>query len=239
LPNQAYGVYSVLLTLRFFTRLLDGATTPMLSFTAKKEPVKLEADLGLFFQRSKLGRSRTELIFAECKTFAHFKRKDALRMMALGREFPGAILVFATLRKALTDGEKRLLRPVANRERKYWKAERPHNPVLVLTGNELFADDDPHEVWKQLGGVHGSHAHSWYGGRDLIGLSDATQQIYLGMRSRRQSITEKEIRRRRQKRIKSGAMPAPTGSMPSKAKANQDESFTVSFPVAMRQVPSE
>ena len=38
----------------------------------------------------------------------------------------------------LTKTEKKLLRPFVNRCRRYWKAERPYNPVLILTGNELF-----------------------------------------------------------------------------------------------------
>jgi hypothetical protein len=231
LPRRAYGVYAVLLTLRFFARLLDGATTPLLSFTAKKATLSLEADLGLFFQRTKFRSSRTDLIFAECKTFGHFERKDTVRMLALAKEFPGAILVFATLRKTLTGREKRLLRPVANRGRKYWKVERPHNPVLILTGNELFADDDPREVWKHLGGVHASHSQSWGDGRDLIGLADATQQIYLGMRSRQQSINEREMARRSKKQ----PTPKPGGDA---SPAAENEGFAVSFPVAMRQVPS-
>src|SRR5262249_33843374 len=35
LPGHGYGAFTVLLTFRFFARLLDGATTPLLSFTAK------------------------------------------------------------------------------------------------------------------------------------------------------------------------------------------------------------
>ena len=237
LPRRAYGVYSVLLTLRFFTRLLDGATTPMLSFTAKKASLSMEADLGLFFQKSKFGKSQTELIFAECKTFGHFERKDMVRMQALAQEFPGAVLVFATLRKTLTSGEKRLLRPVVNRGRKYWKTERPHNPVLILTGNELFADEDPRGVWKELGGIHAAHSHSWGDDRDLVRLADDTQQIYLGMRSLQQAISQKEIAKHQKKYLKSLSPGTPTNLVPSADDGKDGEKFTVSFPVAMRQMP--
>jgi hypothetical protein len=158
-------------------------------------------------------------------------------MLALAKEFPGAILVFATLREALTSGEKRLLRPVANRGRKHWKAERPHNPVLILTGNELFADDDPREVWKHLDGVYASHTRSGGDGRDLVGLSDATQQIYLGMQSRQKSISEKEMARQRRRNLKSSSPLAPGDRAQAHSKRNQDEGFKVSFPVAMRQIP--
>jgi len=46
LPKGAYGVYPVLLTLRFFAQVLDGATTPIMSFEAKGHGYKVEADLG-------------------------------------------------------------------------------------------------------------------------------------------------------------------------------------------------
>jgi hypothetical protein len=106
LPNQAYGVYSVLLTLRFFSQLLDGATTPLMSFIANKDGKKIEADLGILFQESKFGYKKTELIFAECKTYNHFGKKDTDRMILLADQFPGAFIVFATLRRLLTQKEK-------------------------------------------------------------------------------------------------------------------------------------
>jgi hypothetical protein len=46
LPSSAYGVYSVLLTLRFISQLLaDRPVTPMLSFMAKKDDINIEVDL--------------------------------------------------------------------------------------------------------------------------------------------------------------------------------------------------
>jgi hypothetical protein len=237
LPQQAYGVYSVLLTLRFFACQLDGATTPMLSFTANKGTSSIEADLGMFFQRSKYAPSRTGLIFAECKTFAYFRKKDAERMLTLAKEFSGAVLVFATLRKSLTSAEKRLLRPVVNRGRKYWQAERPYNPVLILTGNELFTDDDPRQVWRDLGGIHAAHAHSWGDERDLVSLADDTQQIYLEMKPWRESVRARKKAGRRKKNPPSGAPSQPPLGSPPKGDSKPDETITVSFPVAMRQVP--
>lgn len=234
LPHQAYGVYSVLLTLRFFSQLLDGATTPMFSFTAKKVSTSIEVDLGLFYQSSKFTPSRTELIFAECKTFGLFKRRDAVRMLSIAKEFPGAVLVFATLREELNEKEKEALKPVVNRGRRYWKSERPYNPVLILTGNELFADGDPRERWKELGGNHAVHSHGWGGDRDLIGLADDTQQIYLGLKPWHESVVAKSRASSRGKGLPTGAQPPLTYSGPSQGPG---ETITVSFPVAMRQVP--
>jgi hypothetical protein len=53
LPGRSYGVYSVLLTLRFFSGLLHMPTSPILSFCAQKGGAELEADLGLFLQETR------------------------------------------------------------------------------------------------------------------------------------------------------------------------------------------
>ena len=193
LPSQAYGIYSVLLTLRFFKKQLHGATTPILSFIANKGAISLEVDLGLFFRESKWDQSPTELVLAECKTFNHFEKKDAQRMQVVAREFPGAVLVFATLNTNLTDSEKKLLRPIVNEGRRYWRAERPYNPVLVLTGNELFADDNPRKIWAGLGSPFTEHGRGYPGEDGLMSLADATQQIYLGMNPWHDSVV---VRRR-------------------------------------------
>ena len=174
-PNQAHGAYTVLLTLRFFSKLmlLGGATTPLMSFTAEKGKVEMEADLALFFQTSKFGDSKTEVIFAECKTFNDFeKKKDVDKMVDLGDAFPGAILVFATLKESLKQKEKTILRRVVNRSRKYRKNNRPFNPVLILTGKELFLES----LWD-------SHLDKWGPARDLSELCDLTQQLHLDVDS--------------------------------------------------------
>lgn len=180
LPKQAYGAYSVLLTLRFFSELLDGATTPLMSFTARKgEMNEIEADLALFFQVSKFGDSKTQLIYAECKTFNDFGKKDTHRMKQLGEAFPGAVLVFASLKECLTQNEIDILQHLAMRSRRNWKVGRPFNPVMVLTGNELFLQ------W-----IGDSHLKNTRWHEDLLELCDQTQRINLGMKSRYQWLDE-------------------------------------------------
>ena len=182
LPKQAHGAYAVLLTLRFFStpRLLDGAITPLMSFITKKGRMKeLEADFALFFQASKYGDSKTQLIFAECKTYNAFRKKDTDRMQKLGEAFPGAVLVFATLKVCLSQMERNILQPLVIRSRRHWKAGRPYNPVMILTGNELFLES----VWD-------SHLKGTLWQEDLIELCDRTQRINLGMKSRYQWLDE-------------------------------------------------
>lgn len=200
LPNRAYGVYSVLLTLRFFSQLLRGSTTPILSFNATKGRIEIEADLGIFYQESGFGRSNTDIIFAECKTYGSFTKKDVDRMNLLADQFPGAILVFATLKNSITETEKKLLRPLVNRGRRYWNNERPYNPILILTGIELFADHGPRNTWNDVGGKHAEFAKRYIGLDDMLQICDATQQIYLEMNPWHEWLQEKWEK----KRIQSG-----------------------------------
>lgn len=198
-PNRAHGGYCVLLTLRFFSELLRGATTPIMSFTAKQGGKEIEADLALLFRLSQFGYSKTQLIFAECKTHMPFKRPDADRMRLLYGEFPGALLVFATLNKELTSTERRLLCPLVRRSRRDWMSIRPFNPVLILTATELYSDRGPPECWKNQGGKHAAFAHYHRVQAELVELCDVTQQLYLDLESRDQLLE-----RRRKKRGKTG-----------------------------------
>ena len=181
LPGYAQGSYSVLLTYHFFSRFLEGATTAIMSFNAESGKKKIEADLGLFFNPQVFGRNSTVLLFAECKSYGRFEQRDVERMTNLGAEFPGAILVFSTLRKELRDNEKRMLWPAANRGRKYSAQDPNHNPVLVLTGIELFEDGGPPECWRNAGGKFAEFADSSRGLRGMLELCDCTQQLHLDM----------------------------------------------------------
>lgn len=181
LPMSAYGAYSVLLTLRFFSRVLNGATTPIMSFTAKKGKLVLEADLGLFYQEDILGRGKKELIFAECKTNNLFVKKDVDRMNLLANSFPGAVIVFATLREDLKEREIRLIKPLANRGRRHGRDGRSYNPILVLTRTELFSDHGLQKTWEQKGGRHQELASRHRLIARLLPLCDLTQQLYLRM----------------------------------------------------------
>ena len=184
LPNQADGAYTVLLTLRFFSDLLllGGATTPLMSFTAQKDGMKpLEADLALFFQVSGLVNSSHELIFAECKTFNDFKKKDVVRMTDLGKAFPDAVLVFATLKECLSDNEKKILRPIVNNSRKNRKKGIPFNPVLILTGTELFWQSSLSEWQQKMEEKIRFIDHPRPPRSQLLVFCDHTQQVYLNM----------------------------------------------------------
>jgi hypothetical protein len=203
LPGRAYGVYSVLLTLRFFSQLLhDFPITPMLSFLAKKDGKEVEIDLGLFVKETRFGVSDTRLIFAECKNNSEFEKADIDKMKWIAEKFPGAIILFATLNKELSAREKKLIKPLVNKGRKQWKTELPYNPVLILTATELLSDWSPPECWKDAGDFYKPFAeryqHSW---REIIPLCDITQQMYLGLKPWSEWLDERRERTKKNRKV--------------------------------------
>jgi len=198
LGGAAEGAYSTLLVLRLFSKVLDVATTPMMSFITKIDGLEKEIDIGLLLKESRFNHEEeVRVVFAECKTYNYFEKTDVDKLAKLAKRFPGAILVFATLRDSLIAKEKRLLKPLVNRCRRYWKAEQPYNPVLILTKTELFASMGIEYAWKDAKDEKYKKfsEHHFYTDR-LLHICDATQQLYLDMRPWHDEIYEKFERRR-------------------------------------------
>lgn len=195
--NYAEGAYAVLLTLDFLDehKLTTMRITPTTSFVAEAHDKKnLEADFAAFWQDSVYGEKNDGLLFGECKTYGKFKDEDFERMRYLAKTFPGAVLVFSTLRKSLTPREIKSITSIAKKGRKYWKPEQPINPVMILTGNELLHDFGPPYCWedsikKKFNYVTG-----------LLSVCDATQQIYLDLPSWHTEWHEK-WEKKRQRRL--------------------------------------
>jgi hypothetical protein len=182
LPKQAYGAYSVLLTLYALTRDHHEKVTPLLSFDAKKGSNNIEADLCLFTEKEFRDETTQELVFAECKTYNKFEKKDIERMKTLAKEFPGSVLVLATMRANLTSAERRMIKPLVNSGRRHWKSEQTYNPVIILTGTELFSKHGIPHCWKDKEGKAGEIEKANFYSRNLSDIADATQQIYLDMK---------------------------------------------------------
>ncbi len=183
LPNSAQGAYSVLLSLRFFRSVFEGATTTMMSFTARKSEggaqKPLEADLGILFEESRYGAPKKIVIFAECKTFNLFEKKDVTRMSRLGREFPRCTLVFSTMKDKLSPDEIKLIKPLVNKARANRVAGRPYNNILILTSTELCADHNGlPTAWKKASDKHKQYASY---NKDFFEICDRTNELYLGV----------------------------------------------------------
>jgi hypothetical protein len=131
----------------------------------------------------------TEIIFGEAKSFGKdaFKEEDVERMKILAAQYPGAVLVFATMKEAeeLSKDEIKRIRKLAEWGREYDKDRRQTRaPVIVLTGLELFTPHYVKQVWKEKGGKHKQLVEPGSVQLDnLKTLADLTQQLYLGMPS--------------------------------------------------------
>jgi hypothetical protein len=114
-------------------------------------------------------------------------------MRKIAERFPGAFLVFSALKNDLHDEERTAIAELAAWGREPMNGGgRPRAPVIVLTGAELFAPYRVDDSWRRLGGLRqeladASHMHL----ENLWGLADATQQVYLGMKSRSTELMER------------------------------------------------
>ncbi len=192
-PDFADGGYSTLLTLRALLNLGGGDADMIFSagldLAFSQEPAaEQNVDLALWYRRGDLlGESEEEysLVFGEAKSFGShaFHDDDVARMRKVAEQFPGAFLVFSTLKTALSDPEKALIGELAR-----WGFEMTDNGmrarVIVLTGHELFAPWQIEEAWKTLGGLHKKFADmSALRLDNLENIADLSQQLYLGLPS--------------------------------------------------------
>ena len=123
-------------------------------------------------------------VFVEAKAHGEedgiFKREDVDRMQKAARRFPGSVLVFATLNSQLTSSDKDLIRPFAEQGRAPLRGDDWTNPVVVLTGHELFSESGPPYCWDDIPGAAEVRRRFRSTG-DLSDLADATQQLHLDM----------------------------------------------------------
>lgn len=183
--GKSAGAFPVLLTADFFNRetAFGESTTTILSFELEKDGIeKFEVDMALFYRKGSYYDRSTQTIFCECKTENDFSDKDIRNMKTLAQEFPGAMLVFSTLKEDLSTKEKRLLKPFVERCNIYYEHDKPRNPVLILTANELLDRFEPPYCWKDKGGKFEEFAEKNYI-HGLLSICQASQKLYLGMNS--------------------------------------------------------
>lgn len=180
-PQHADGAFSVLLGVHFFSGHHSSGIklSPVFSFNAKDKAGKdLEADFAGFWQQTSARGDDSGILFAECKTYSDFEKKDFDRMTSLAKTFPGSVIVFCTLKDKISDFEVRNITRIARAGRKLWdKHNRPINPVLILTAKELTSFRGIPYCWKDDLKKKFDHIHG------MIPICDATQQIYLNMAS--------------------------------------------------------
>jgi hypothetical protein len=187
-PDYADGAYATVLTLRTLALNLGSGHASVtcaagLDLTLDPALQPGNVDLALWYRRDNLlGDSEEEpaLIFGEAKSFGSqaFQGKEIDRMRRLAERFPGAFILFSTLRTELSTKEKSAITALSQ-----WGREivdrRMRSPVIVLTGHELFSPWYVQEAWKDLSDMHKKFAEPALRLDKLETLADVTQQLYL------------------------------------------------------------
>lgn len=194
LPDFARGGYSAALAIRFFSEVIGSSTSSAVTWSSGQKlrlPTgkETEADFILWYQRREVLRPDypTEVVFGEAKSFGKeaFEEKDVERLRLLADTFPGAILVFATMKEAadLSKREIKLIRQLAEWGREFDRERLGiRAPVVLLTGTELFTAHSLEATWRDKGGKHAHLVQHPSVRLDILqNMADLTQQLYLGM----------------------------------------------------------
>ena len=190
IPGYAGGAYATVLALRLFSDKLSVGDADLTYATGLDikgiAATPIEVDFTCWHRRRvMIGRHEEPvLIFGEAKSFAErsFKTVDVERMEAIADKFPGAFIVFATLKDKLSDDERAAIGALATKGRERLDNGNPRAPVIVLTGTELFAGWHLEQAWKEKGGMHARFVEPAYVRLDnLWTLAELTQQLYLGL----------------------------------------------------------
>ncbi len=189
-PYFARGAYATVLALRAFADLVAIGDAELTYATGLDfsgiGPSSVEVDFPCWYRRRAMV-ARNEppvLVFGEAKSFAaeSFTSVDIERISKVAERFPGAFVVFATLKDDLSDAEKASIGELAMRGRTKLESGQPRSPVIVLTGTELFASWHLDQAWKEKGGQHAHFVEPPSVRLDnLWTLAELTQQIYLGL----------------------------------------------------------
>lgn len=209
LPDYANGGYASALAIRIFSDVIGKMDRVGVTWSAGQELTlstgkKIEADFILWYQKKQIFGADypTEIVFGETKSFGKdaFKDKDINNAKFLAKAFPGAVLVFATMKEAhdISNEEIVRLRKLAEWGREYDKEkDQTRAPVIVLTGTELFTPYSLEVSWKERGGKHAQLISQGYARMEnLRVLADLTQQLYLDMLPYRAWLAERWKRRR-------------------------------------------
>jgi hypothetical protein len=185
-PDYGKGSYASLLALRALKQF-SSSHARMTFSTAMKldfDGQKVEVDFIGWHAKEALGRDRDkdpQLVIGETKSKGKgdlVKQRDLDQLKIVGEKLPGSIIVVAVMRDEFTETEVKRLEKFVIWASRPDKFRHETNPVLLLTGRELFADHDVRGAWEKLGGVYKAHAdfHSLNG---LYAFARSTRAIYV------------------------------------------------------------
>jgi hypothetical protein len=146
----------------------------------------------------------------KCKSFDRFETRDFSRMRDFAKAFPGATLVFSTFRKELTTAEKKAITKIADLGRRPLGGDRWENPVMVLTGLELFSREKMPYCWKAAKSPYDRLADVPFAPDLVEGVCRATQEIHLGMEPYAKWLERWHATRQSKKLKRAAQQPPPT-----------------------------
>ncbi len=203
-PDYGRGSYGALLALRFLN-IVNAPDVEMTFSTALNltfDGINAEADYVAWFSQKGSHRDMPpKPIVGEAKSIGNkdlIKPKDIEQLMKIGRKLPSVILVVSVLRETFTATEKQLLAKLVQWGRRADAYGHAVNPVILLTGRELFLRGSLNKVWEALGEPYSrftDHQHT----ATLTNLADATQQIHLDLPSLFNQRENEKVRRARRK----------------------------------------
>ena len=186
-PGFARGSYGALLALKAL-RGLSHASERMTYSTALElhlgDGAPCEVDFTAWISHRSPDRvGHPSLVFGEAKSFGEsdlIRLRDLTQLRRVATRFPGAIIAISVMRDEFTEGEIRNLLPFVKWARRLNAHWLPTNPVVLLTGVELFHEIDIESAWRDRGGPYERFA-DYHWTHSLHRLAEATQAIYLDL----------------------------------------------------------
>ena len=121
--------------------------------------------------------------------------RDLAQLRRVAARFPGSVIVISVMRDEFTPGEIRNLLPFVKWARRLDPHWMPTNPVVLLTGVELFHEFSIESTWGDRGGPYERFANFGIT-RSLHRFAEATQMLYLDLPSFADDQRAAEERRR-------------------------------------------
>ena len=206
--NFAHGAYCVASAMHLIEEKVAHKVTMIPSFEMKKGGQQgFEADFGAFIAPGALNPITSPyLMLGECKSFNRFEERDFGRARKAAQLYPGVVLCFCTFNESLEPAEIRGLKKIVEAGREILDVGVSVNPVLILTGRELFGQFHLGE-FSELYGADAQMARGMFMRGEIRNLCEFTQRLYLGMPSSHE-VRQEKLRKRAAKKQATANFPA-------------------------------
>ena len=187
-PDYARGGYAVALTLRCITPRHDSELTWSTGLTLDP-PLSCEVDFLAWYRRGRILLDEQDeplLLVGEAKSYGRnaFSEKAVSSIKKFAERFPGCLMVVSSLRNISEYPSEEIgrLRELALWGRRDTLNGKSINPLIVLTGAELFSQHGIYEEWKKTSGETSEIVKLPSSDpADLHRLAELTQRRYLNL----------------------------------------------------------